>query len=1385
MSFVQIRAGFRRYRLLFLVPVLVAILPARIVAQTTLLGDTAIEGQRDSNSLGVAEAFAVTATGTGSVSTLNIYVDTSSTVRQLNAGLYADKAGHPGALLTQGSVTTIRTAAFNAITVPAVSVTSGAKYWIAILGSGSGALFFRDRANGPCKCELNTTTGLTTLPANWTSGQSFSDCPLSGYGSGSVSTTPILSVSPATLSFTGVQGGANPASANITITNTGGGTLTYNIGSDASWLSAAAASGTAPQTVQVSANTSGLVANTYTGHLTVIATGAQGSPATVTVTLTVTNPPPPQPVLSVSPLAISFTATQGGANPAAASSNVTNTGSGTLSFTTSSDTAWLGVSPASGNAPTTLQLSANIVGLASGTYTGHVTVTSAGSQGSPATITATLNVNPAPPPPPASAVGDWLMIDHDPMRGGFAPDESAIAPNTVANLKVRWSLNVDGQVSAQPLYIGSITVGSMVRDVVIIATSGNSLYALDANSGDQLWKHNFGAQPQNCAIPGGFGIFGAPLIDRATLRAYAVSDDGSLRTISLVDGTDAAPPLPVIANPATNKVWGGLNRQGNRIFFATASDGCDTAPWRGTIYAVDISGASPVFSNSVAVVPGIPAPNGGGGIWGYGGVSIDPATGNIYAATASDSFETFTLYGNRMVAFDQNFNVLGSFAPAEPNTFPCSGAPCDLDFGATPALFQPNGCSLMTAAGNKNGNLYLFKTSDLMVSGSPQQILTLSTADDSLGTGGVGGVPAFWPQGNMLFIADRGGINGIAGGVVGLTVTQACTLQVAWSVPLGVTGQPNSTPTIANGVVFVGAGVDGKVRAYNALTGAALWDSGNQNAVSTYGAPMIARGKLYFGSWNGFSPNSGGSVYSFAPDPFPGPVLGGDQTVEPQTDFNPNGLAEAFPITSPTNGKVGAIRIFVDATSTATQLFAGIYADAAGHPGTLLSQASINSVTPGAWITVSLPTVDVTAGTPYWIAVLGAKTGTFEFRDRNSGPCTAENSLQTGLTQLPATWSAGLASTACPISAYLVGIAPATPVLGVTPAALPLSAPQGQSAIGSINVANSGGGVLSFTTSTDSPWLTVSPASGTAPLALQVTANSSGLAQGTSTGHITVTSAGSQGSPATVTVNFNVQPPPPPNPILNVSPLTLSFSGTQGGANPAAQNVSVTNTGSNTLSFTAASDASWLSVSPTSGTAPQTLQISISLTGLTPNTYTGHITVTGAAGVQNSPATVTVTLTVSAPSVLLFGDTATESQVDFNPNGTAEAFQTTAVASGSLGALFVFIDASSTGSNMTLGVYSDNAGHPGTLLSQVSAGALTPGAFNTLVAPSATIVSGNRYWIAILGTGSGTLRFRDRPGGACSSESSAQTNLTTLPATWSTGTHFSDCPISAYGKTSL
>jgi hypothetical protein len=102
------------------------------------------------------------------------------------------------------------------------------------------------------------------------------------------------------------------------------------------------------------------------------------------------------------------------------------------------------------------------------------------------------------------------------------------------------------------------------------------------------------------------------------------------------------------------------------------------------------------------------------------------------------------------------------------------------------------------------------------------------------------------------------------------------------------------------------------------------------------------------------------------------------------------------------------------------------------------------------------------------------------------------------------------------------------------------------------------------------------------------------------------------------------------SPILSVSTMTVAFSAVQGSSsNPSPASIDVTNTGTGTLNFIAASDAAWLTVSPPSGTAPQTLQLSAAVGTMVANTYTGHVTVT-ASGAQGSPATITVTFTVGA-----------------------------------------------------------------------------------------------------------------------------------------------------------
>jgi hypothetical protein len=171
----------------------------------------------------------------------------------------------------------------------------------------------------------------------------------------------------------------------------------------------------------------------------------------------------------------------------------------------------------------------------------------------------------------------------------------------------------------------------------------------------------------------------------------------------------------------------------------------------------------------------------------------------------------------------------------------------------------------------------------------------------------------------------------------------------------------------------------------------------------------------------------------------------------------------------------------------------------------------------------------------------------------------------------------------------------------------------------------------------------------------------------------------------------------------------------------------------------------------------------------------------------NNTTSTTVTVTVSnaapPPPVFLFGDQALETVVDFNNAGLAEAYKSTATASGTLKTVKVYVDATSTATKLLVGVYSDVGGHPAALLAQ---GSITPpvnGQWNDVPVPAAAVASGSSYWIAILGpTGAGTIKFRDRCcGKGQPAETSFSASLTTLPAAWQTGQLFSDGPASAYG----
>ncbi len=193
-----------------------------------------------------------------------------------------------------------------------------------------------------------------------------------------------LGVEPVELTFETQQ--CNPAGPqSITVSNEGPGALDFTISSSTYWLvpdiAGGVIDGVGSMSIDVAADGAGLPQGTYVGTLSVVAPGAEQD---VSVTMTVL----PPPALSVSPSALSFYLDDGDAQSQYLEIGLG--GAGRWSATT--DSAWLGISPSGGEAGTSVfaRVSVDASGLAGGTYTGNITVTSDCAAVEPVVVPVTL-----------------------------------------------------------------------------------------------------------------------------------------------------------------------------------------------------------------------------------------------------------------------------------------------------------------------------------------------------------------------------------------------------------------------------------------------------------------------------------------------------------------------------------------------------------------------------------------------------------------------------------------------------------------------------------------------------------------------------------------------------------------------------------------------------------------------------------------------------------------------------------------------------------------------------------------------------------------------------------------------------------------------------------
>jgi hypothetical protein len=105
---------------------------------------------------------------------------------------------------------------------------------------------------------------------------------------------------------------------------------------------------------------------------------------------------------------------------------------------------------------------------------------------------------------------------------------------------------------------------------------------------------------------------------------------------------------------------------------------------------------------------------------------------------------------------------------------------------------------------------------------------------------------------------------------------------------------------------------------------------------------------------------------------------------------------------------------------------------------------------------------------------------------------------------------------------------------------------------------------------------------------------------------------------------------------LGVSPSSLTYSCVSGGSNPASQTVAVSATNGTLDNWSATKIQSWLTLSPSSGSAAGNITASVNCAGQSAGAFADTITVASTtSGIANSPQTVSVVLTVSAPASVI------------------------------------------------------------------------------------------------------------------------------------------------------
>jgi outer membrane protein assembly factor BamB len=435
---------------------------------------------------------------------------------------------------------------------------------------------------------------------------------------------------------------------------------------------------------------------------------------------------------------------------------------------------------------------------------------------------------------------DWDTYGGSLTRDGSNPSETTLTPATVGRLKQKWAYKMAAVVMTPPVEAAGVSTSSGLQNLVYAGDEHGNLVALNETTGALVWTRNIGSLKTTCLMTpdGVWGVTAAPVIDRTGNLIYAVGGTGDLYALDL--GTGAVKsgwPVSLTNNPKREEDWGALSLSNGEVYVVIASN-CDGPGYHGRV--VEVSAAMHSVTATFYVIPpsGSKGPN-GGGIWGWGGASIDPAANGLYVSTGNATTMPENIdYAESVVRLTTGLALVAFDKPSLK-----SGR--DLDFGSTPVLYQVSGCPTQLAVQNKDGELFVYDR-DTIGSGPVQRIQVIP----STGLPFVG-VPAWSDATQLLYVSLTRDTSTYKHGMLAFSETApSCTLTKSWNTVNGKASTNDSPPTEAGGVVYNGNGKGNKLYAYNATTGAVLWNSGSALTGAAFSPPTVVNGMVFAGAWD-------------------------------------------------------------------------------------------------------------------------------------------------------------------------------------------------------------------------------------------------------------------------------------------------------------------------------------------------------------------------------------------------------------------------------------------------------------------------------------------------------------------------------------------------------